>query len=124
MPVAVHRVEVELRRVDNEVMVQVVGVRHRLQKAAPLIERNLGLPAVPHTRPRLCFQRRELSNRREARRRKRHAWTVDDARWFFESAWHAGEALYAAFVLILVLGLRKGEVLGLTWELVDLDAAE
>ena len=27
-------------------------------------------------------------------------------------------------MLILVLGLRKGEVLGLTWELVDLDQAE
>ena len=66
----------------------------------------------------------KLSTRREGRRRKRHAWTVDDARWFLESAWHAGEALYAAFVLILVLGQRKGEVLGLTWELVDLDAAE
>jgi hypothetical protein len=35
-------------------------------------------------------------------------WTVDDARWFLESAWHAGETLCAAFVLILVLGLRKG----------------
>ena len=35
-----------------------------------------------------------------------------------------GETLYAAFVLILVLGLRKGEVLGLTWELIDLDTAE
>jgi integrase len=66
----------------------------------------------------------KLSNRREGRRRKRGAWTVDDARWFLESAWHAGEALYPAFVLILVLGLRKGEVLGLTWELVDLDSAE
>jgi integrase len=32
--------------------------------------------------------------------------------------------LYAAFVLILVLGLRKGEVLGLAWELVNLDDAE
>ena len=27
-------------------------------------------------------------------------------------------------MLILVLGLRKGEVLGLTWELANLDAAE
>jgi len=66
----------------------------------------------------------KLSNRRQARPRKRSAWTVDDARRFLESTRHAGEALYAAFVLILVLGLRKGEVLGLTWELVDLDAAE
>ena len=49
---------------------------------------------------------------------------VGDARWFLESAWHAGEALYASFVLVLVLGLRKGEVLGLTWELADLDAGE
>ncbi len=32
--------------------------------------------------------------------------------------------LYAAYVLVLVLGLRKGELLGLTWELVDLDAGE
>ena len=31
MPVAVHRVEVELRRVNDEVMVQVVGVRHGFQ---------------------------------------------------------------------------------------------
>jgi integrase len=32
--------------------------------------------------------------------------------------------LYAAYVLILVRGLRKGEVLGLTWDDVDLDEAE
>ncbi len=67
----------------------------------------------------------KMAKRREPRqRRKRQAWTVDDARWFLESAWHAGEALYAAFVLVLVLGLRRGEVLGLAWDQIDLDAVE
>ena len=31
---------------------------------------------------------------------------------------------YPAYVLVLVLGLRKGELLGLTWELVDLDSGQ
>jgi integrase len=67
----------------------------------------------------------KMNKRREPKqRRARQSWTVDDARWFLESAWHAGEVLYAAFVLVLVLGLRKGEVLGLTWELVNLDTRE
>ena len=66
-----------------------------------------------------------MTKRREPKqRRKQKTWTVDDARWFLESTWHAREALYAAFVLVLVLGLRKGEVLGLAWDQVDLDAGE
>ena len=66
-----------------------------------------------------------MTKRREPRqRRKPQTWTVDDARWFLESTWHAGEALYAAFVLVLVLGLRRGEVLGLAWDQIDLDNAE
>jgi integrase len=64
-----------------------------------------------------------LSSRREPRR-KRQAWTVDEARRFLESARRDGDVFYAAYVLILVLGLRKGELLGLTWELIDLDAGE
>lgn len=67
----------------------------------------------------------KMTTRRVPRtRRKPQAWTVDDARWFLESAWHAGEALYPAFVLVLILGLRRGEVLGLAWDQVDLDAGE
>ena len=56
--------------------------------------------------------------------RKVKPWTVDEARQFLESARDADDTLYASYVLILVLGLRKGEVLGLTWELVDLDKGE
>jgi integrase len=58
------------------------------------------------------------------RKNKGRVWTVDEARRFLESARHDGDPLYAAYVLILVLGLRKGEALGLTWDRVDPDAAE
>lgn len=61
-------------------------------------------------------------NRSRSTRRK--AWTTDEARRFLESARADGDPLYPAYVLILVLGLRKGEVLGLTWKHVDLTAAE
>ncbi|WP_433530319.1 tyrosine-type recombinase/integrase [Micromonospora sp. CA-263727] len=58
------------------------------------------------------------------RRRKGRAWTSDEARRFLESARADRDPLYAAYVLILVLGLRKGEVLGLTEDAVDLAAGE
>jgi integrase len=58
------------------------------------------------------------------RKRKRHWWSVDQARQFLESARRDDDMLYAAYVLVLVLGLRRGEVLGLTWELIDLDGGE
>jgi integrase len=56
------------------------------------------------------------------RTRKRKAWTSDEARRFLESARADGDRLYPAYVLVLVVGLRKGEVLGLGWEDIDLDA--
>jgi integrase len=59
-----------------------------------------------------------------SRSTKRRAWSSDEARRFLESAKADGDPFYAAYVLVLVLGLRKGEVLGLTWDDVDLDKAE
>jgi integrase len=58
------------------------------------------------------------------RRRKRKPCSSDEARTFLESVRREDNTLYAAYVLILVLGLRKGEVLGLTWPDVDLNAGE
>ncbi len=56
--------------------------------------------------------------------RKIRPWSVDEARRFLESARSESDRLCAAYVLLLVLGLRKGELLGLTWEMVSLDGAE
>lgn len=55
------------------------------------------------------------------RKRKVKPWSVDEAREFFEHARQADDPLYAAWVLVLVLGLRRGEVLGLTWDAVDFE---
>jgi integrase len=55
---------------------------------------------------------------------KAQAWSSEEARRFLESTRANGDPLYAAYVLVLVLGLRKGEVLGLLWADVDFDAAE
>lgn len=46
-------------------------------------------------------------------------WTADEARAFLAAA--RNEPLYPAFVVLLVYGLRRGEVLGLSWDAIDLD---
>ena len=58
------------------------------------------------------------------RRRKGSAWSVEEASRFLASAREDSDALYAAYVLVLVNGLRKGEVLGLVWPGIDEDEAE
>jgi len=60
----------------------------------------------------------------KSRSRKAKPWSVDEARAFLESAQKDGDPLYAAYVLILVLGLRRGEVLGLPWAEIDVDGGE
>jgi len=60
----------------------------------------------------------------QARPKRAKPWTVDEARRFLVAAHAAEDHLYAAYALMLVLGLRRGELLGLKWEDADLDAAE
>lgn len=59
-----------------------------------------------------------------ARRRKVKPWSVEEARKFLVSAKTDRDPFYAAYVLILVCGLRRGEVLGLHWPEIDLEQAE
>src|SRR5215469_8830814 len=58
------------------------------------------------------------------RKPKRAYWSVDEARAFLESACSDDDPLYAAYVLVLVLGLRRGEALGLSWNDINLDKRE
>jgi integrase len=73
---------------------------------------------------RAGFTREGLLHVSKPRKRKVKPWTVDEARRFLESAKRDRDPLYAAYVLILVLGLRKGEIVGLPWSAVNLDGAE
>jgi integrase len=66
----------------------------------------------------------ELARLPMPRPKKRKPWSVEEARTFLESASAGVDSLYTAYVLILVLGLRRGELLGLKWDAVDLDKGE
>src|SRR5262249_3896519 len=55
------------------------------------------------------------------RKHKRKSWSTDEARRFLESARADRDPFYAVYVLVLVLGLRKGEALGVGWDDLDLD---
>lgn len=59
------------------------------------------------------------------RKKKRSSWSSEDARKFLESARKDADPLYAAYVMVLVLGMRKSEVLGVAeaevmWEEAEL----
>jgi integrase len=57
------------------------------------------------------------------RRRRRASWSSDEARRSLESARRVRDPLYAPYALVLVVGLRKGELLGPAWDGVDLPDA-
>jgi integrase len=60
---------------------------------------------------------------RPARPRRMSAWTAEQARQFLVSARDEHDPFYAGYVLLLCLGLRRGELLGLHWVDIDLDTA-
>ncbi|MYV51040.1 tyrosine-type recombinase/integrase [Streptomyces sp. SID3212] len=58
------------------------------------------------------------------RRRRVKPWSVAEAGHFLADAAARDDHLFAAWVLVLTLGLRRGEVLGLTWTSIDFDSGE
>lgn len=51
-----------------------------------------------------------------------HPWTADEAQQFLEAA--KAHPLYPAFLLLVLYGLRRGEVLGIRWQDIDFDGCE
>ncbi len=57
-----------------------------------------------------------------AEARELSPWSLDETLTFLDSA--RKDPLYAAFMLAIALGFRRGEVVGLRWENLDLDKRE
>jgi integrase len=55
---------------------------------------------------------------------RQHCWSAAEARTFLAAAGAAGPQPAAFYALALDTGMRKGELCGLVWEHVDLDAAK
>lgn len=60
----------------------------------------------------------------EPRRRRIKPWSVAEAGQFLADAAAREDHIFAAWVLVLTLGLRRGEVLGLTWKFIDFETGE
>jgi integrase len=56
----------------------------------------------------------------EWRRNTFRPWTAEEAKRFIAAS--KADPLHSAFVLLIVYGLRRGEVLGLRWDDIDFDA--
>ncbi|MFJ8110120.1 tyrosine-type recombinase/integrase [Streptomyces sp. NPDC096132] len=58
------------------------------------------------------------------RRKRIKPWSVVEAGRFLADALTREDPLFGAWVLVLCLGLRRGEVLGLTWKSIDFETGE
>jgi len=70
----------------------------------------------------LARNRRKVERTAPMEHAQQHCWTSDEARKFLRVAKEAVAQEAAFFTLALDSGMRRSELLGLTWEDVDLDA--
>lgn len=66
----------------------------------------------------------EPRSRRRRVKRKVEPWSSSEAQQYLQHAREQDDALYAAWVLAVVMAMRRGEILGLTWDVLDLAAGK
>ncbi|MEV2279450.1 tyrosine-type recombinase/integrase [Nocardiopsis sp. NPDC049922] len=109
-PATVQRVRATLRAALN------AAVRERLLSSNPA--RGLRLDSGQAARPVVWTDQAVAEWRHGGVRPAVAVWTVEQTRQFLDFA--SDHRLYALFHLVVMTGLRRGEVVGLRWEDVDL----
>lgn len=101
------------------------GERARLSATSARLVRTILSMSMEDAVRRGRLPRNPVSLTQPPKRSRTHrklGWSLVEAQQFLDGI--AGHRLYAAFHLALVTGVRRGELLGLRWDDVDLDAAE
>jgi integrase len=96
-----------------------VGVHHAVLRGALKRAKRDQLVAVNHAADVELPERDRQAGQKHA---KAQCWSADEARAVLKAASAAGTQASAFFALALDTGARKGELLGLQWSHVDLDA--
>lgn len=91
-------------------------LQQAIRKAAKSKIISVNIAADLDHKPRLNRQQRDAA--------RMHCWTATEARTFLQAARSAGSRPAAFYTLALDSGARKGELCGLTWANLDLDAGK
>ena len=99
------------------------GFSHHAQtRARTLLNAALKMAVVDEIISRNPADGITIEKPRVSTEKKAQAWTPTEVQTFLDVA--IGHRLYNAFYLMLTIGLRRGEVLGLKWEDIDLEAGQ